>query len=98
MAKPPFNKEALLEKLKIENTDEITYIKLINENVKILISILGKPPVIYLDGFYKQSNERGIARCALYVLLKNYWLKVKFKNNKLCKLVLPLPTMEIWKD
>jgi len=70
MEKLPFNKAALLENLKIqENSYGGLNIKLINKNVRILLSTgFGD---IMLDGFYKGEGieKKGITRCALYVLL-----------------------------
>ena len=91
MEKLPFNKVALLENLKIENRNEITNIKLVNKNVKILISILGG--VIYLVGFYKQSldGKRGIVRCALYVLLEKLLAEGKIQKQQIMKVSAPTP-------
>ena len=65
----PFNKAALLENLKIqENSYGGLNIKLINKNVRILLSTgFGD---IMLNGFYKGEGieKKGITRCALYVL------------------------------
>ena len=92
MEKLPFNKVALLENLQIsENSNNIMYIKLINNNVKILISIMGG--IIYLYGFYKQDGieEKGIVRCALYVLLEELLEQGIIQKHQIMKVSSPTP-------
>ena len=92
MEKLPFNKVALLENLQIsKKSNDIMNIKLINKNVKILISIMGE--IIYLYGFYKQDGieEKGIVRCALYVLLKNLLEKDIIQKHQIMKVSSPTP-------
>ena len=92
MEKLPFKKADLIKDLKIKKMGELFLAKLINYNVKILISI-NPHGDIYLVGFYKQPGIqiKGITRCALYVLLKELLEKGMIQREQKMKVSAPTP-------
>jgi len=95
MEKLPFNKKVLLEKLKIgKNSYGGLNIKLINNNVTIILSTIADlPGELELDAFYKGIEKKGIARCALYVLLLELVERkvIKEPEKEILKVYAPTP-------
>ena len=83
-----FNKDILLENFQIFEDGRI---KLINDFIKIIITLNTDDKHLELYGFYKQKKIKGIARCSLYFLLQKLIIDKKISEEYTINVNSPTP-------